>query len=98
MEQLNEKIEEIKKSDASKLEDEYAKLVEGLRGGMGGDDGDGQAGEEDDFMANPILPTEILDEAVPGNIRRAEHFTAFLARFVEYLKASCSLSRAETLD
>jgi len=23
---------------------------------------------------------------VPGNIRRAEHFTAFLARFVEYLK------------
>ncbi|ORY68075.1 hypothetical protein BCR35DRAFT_269945 [Leucosporidium creatinivorum] len=79
VEQLNEKIEEIKKSDASKLEDEYAKLVEGLRGGGGG-------GEEDDFMANPILPTEILDEAVPGNIRRAEHFTAFLARFVEYLK------------
>lgn len=33
-----------------------------------------------------VLPTELLDEAVPGNIRRAEHFTAFLARFVEYLK------------
>lgn len=28
----------------------------------------------------------MLDEAVPGSIRRAEHFTAFLARFVEYLK------------
>jgi len=24
---------------------------------------------------------------VPGNIRRAEHFVAFLRRFVEYLKA-----------
>jgi DNA excision repair protein ERCC-2 len=27
-----------------------------------------------------------LSEAVPGNIRRAEHFVAFLRRFVEYLK------------
>ena len=35
-----------------------------------------------------VLPTELLDEAVPGNIRRAEHFTAFMARFVEYLKVS----------
>lgn len=34
----------------------------------------------------PALPDDILKEAVPGNIRRAEHFTAFLARFVEYLK------------
>ena len=28
----------------------------------------------------------MLQEAVPGNIRRAEHFIAFLKRFVEYLK------------
>lgn len=27
-----------------------------------------------------------MSEAVPGNIRRAEHFVAFLRRFVEYLK------------
>lgn len=33
-----------------------------------------------------MLPSEILNEAVPGNIRRAEHFVAFLRRFVEYLK------------
>lgn len=39
---------------------------------------------------NPIqaLPDDLLKEAVPGNIRRAEHFVAFLKRFVEYLKAS----------
>lgn len=32
------------------------------------------------------LPDDLLSEAVPGNIRRAEHFVAFLKRFVEYLK------------
>lgn len=80
VEKLTAKIEEIKLTDASKLEEEYRKLVEGLQGA--GDDDD----EEDDFMANPVLPADILHEAVPGNIRRAEHFTAFLARFVEYLK------------
>jgi DNA excision repair protein ERCC-2 len=55
-------------------------------------------------MANPVLPDDILDEAVPvrayfgifliscnayqGNIRKAEHFISFLKRFVEYLKVS----------
>ena len=29
---------------------------------------------------------DLLTEAVPGNIRKAEHFVAFLKRFVEYLK------------
>jgi DNA excision repair protein ERCC-2 len=37
-------------------------------------------------MANPVLPDDLLKEAVPGNIRRAEHFVAFLRRFIEYLK------------
>lgn len=32
------------------------------------------------------LPDDLLQEAVPGNIRRAEHFVAFLKRFVEYIK------------
>lgn len=32
------------------------------------------------------LPDDLLQEAVPGNIRRAEHFIGFLKRFVEYLK------------
>ena len=33
-----------------------------------------------------VLPADLLKEAVPGNIRKAEHFVAFLKRFVEYLK------------
>lgn len=41
---------------------------------------------DDVILANPALPDDILQEAVPGNIRKAEHFIAFLKRFMEYLK------------
>lgn len=34
----------------------------------------------------PVLPEDLLKEAIPGNIRKAEHFVAFLKRLVEYLK------------
>jgi DNA excision repair protein ERCC-2 len=77
VDKLADKIDEIKKTDASKLQDEYAKLVEGLQEA---------AANEDTFMSNPVLPEDLLKEAVPGNIRKAEHFVAFLKRLVEYLK------------
>ncbi|KAF7976297.1 hypothetical protein HWV62_6991 [Athelia sp. TMB] len=77
---LAEKIDEIKKTDAAKLQDEYAKLVAGLQ------DSEDDAIDEDAFMTNPLLPDDLLKEAIPGNIRKAEHFVAFLKRFVEYLK------------
>ncbi|KAK5467075.1 TFIIH/NER complex ATP-dependent 5'-3' DNA helicase subunit [Exophiala xenobiotica] len=76
---LERKIEEMKSSDEEKLQNEYQKLVEGLR------EAD-EARAEDAFMSNPTLPDDLLKEAVPGNIRRAEHFVAFLKRFIEYLK------------
>jgi len=28
----------------------------------------------------------VFAEAVPGNIRKAEHFVGFMRRFIEYLK------------
>ncbi|KAK3343951.1 hypothetical protein B0T25DRAFT_555689 [Lasiosphaeria hispida] len=76
---LEAKISEMRDSDQQKLQDEYEKLVEGLRGAD-------ESRQEDAFMANPALPDDLLKEAVPGNIRRAEHFVAFLRRFIEYLK------------
>ncbi|KAF8503563.1 DNA repair helicase [Russula emetica] len=79
VDKLADKIDEIKNTDASKLQDEYAKLVEGLQEQEA-------AHDEDTFMSNPILPEDLLKEAVPGNIRKAEHFVAFLKRLVEYLK------------
>ena len=70
----------MKKTDADKLKNEYQKLVEGLQQ-------EEQAREaEEAFMTSPVLPEDLLKEAVPGNIRKAEHFVAFLKRFVEYLK------------
>lgn len=33
----------------------------------------------------------MIKEAVPGNIRKAEHFVAFLKRFVEYMKVGLLL-------
>ncbi|KAM0150951.1 hypothetical protein ACHAQE_008709 [Botrytis cinerea] len=76
---LESRISDLRDSDSEKLKDEYAKLVEGLRGAD-------EARAEDAFMSNPALPDDLLKEAVPGNIRRAEHFVVFLKRFIEYLK------------
>jgi DNA excision repair protein ERCC-2 len=38
------------------------------------------------MTGNPILPADILQEAVPGSIRRAEHFVSFLKKLVEFMK------------
>ena len=40
----------------------------------------------DERLANPVLPQDILNEAIPGSIRTAQHFVLFLKRFMEYLK------------
>lgn len=93
---LERKINQMRETDQRALENEYQKLVQGLRQA---DD----ARQEDALMANPgklnggfsfqsstdngaVLPEDLLKEAVPGNIRRAEHFVSFLKRFIEYLK------------
>lgn len=76
---LERTITEMKEDDVQKLKEEYHRMVEGLREAY-------EARETDVILANPVLPTEVLEEAVPGNIRNAEHFVGFLKRFVEYLK------------
>ena len=84
---LERKIEDMRGSDAERLQSEYSKLVEGLREAE-------QAREEEQFIANPVLPDDLLKEAVPGNIRRAEHFVSFLKRFIEYLKTRMKVTHA----
>ncbi|GBM44428.1 General transcription and DNA repair factor IIH helicase subunit XPD [Araneus ventricosus] len=76
---LERTVNKIKDTDARKLQEEYQRMVEGLRE-------TGIARETDIILSNPVLPDEILNEAVPGNIRSAEHFIAFLKRFLEYVK------------
>ncbi|KAG6546795.1 hypothetical protein Mapa_011741 [Marchantia paleacea] len=76
---ISQVIEKFKATDANRLREEYNRLVEGLaqRGNLP---------VADNWLANPVLPDDILREAVPGNIRRAEHFVAFLKRLVQYIK------------
>lgn len=76
---MSQEIERFKATDAGKLRAEYNRLVEGLA----------QRGNlpiADTWLSNPALPDDILKEAVPGNIRRAEHFVSVLRRLVQYIK------------
>jgi DNA excision repair protein ERCC-2 len=87
---LKGKIEEAKQTDARRLADEYNRLVRGLAQ-QGAIPSSGQ-----EWLSNPALPQDILQEAVPGNIRRAEHFMAFLRRFVEHLKERLNVGQFES--
>ncbi|XP_069500781.1 general transcription and DNA repair factor IIH helicase subunit XPD isoform X2 [Ambystoma mexicanum] len=80
VETLQKTIHRIKETDAQKLKDEYRRMVEGLREAN-------IARETDVYLSNPVLPDEILQEAVPGSIRTAEHFVGFMKRFLEYIKS-----------
>ncbi|XP_030765568.1 general transcription and DNA repair factor IIH helicase subunit XPD [Sitophilus oryzae] len=76
---LEKHVSEMRDEDHRKLQEEYQRLVQGLRDAS-------VARDTDLILSNPILPDEVLKEAVPGNIRNAEHFINFLKRFLEYLK------------
>ncbi|XP_066155132.1 general transcription and DNA repair factor IIH helicase subunit XPD [Euwallacea fornicatus] len=76
---LEKHVSEMRDEDHRRLQEEYQRLVDGLRDAS-------VARDTDLILANPVLPDEILQEVVPGNIRNAEHFISFLKRFVEYLK------------
>ncbi|KAF7488119.1 General transcription and DNA repair factor IIH helicase subunit XPD [Sarcoptes scabiei] len=77
---LQESIQKIKEVDEQKLSHEYHKLLEGLQEAA-------IAKKNDQYLSNPILPGDILQEAIPGNIRTAEHFIRFLKYFLEYMKS-----------
>ncbi|XP_068658392.1 general transcription and DNA repair factor IIH helicase subunit XPD [Aristolochia californica] len=86
---MAQEIERFKATDAGRLRAEYNRLVEGLA----------QRGNlpiTNTWLANPALPDDILKEAVPGNIRRAEHFLSVLRRLVQYLKGRLQTENVET--
>lgn len=71
---LERKVAEMKAHDSERLRREYQALVNGLA-----EEGIVRTGP-DSVLANPVLSNDILQEAVPGNIRKAEHFVAFLKK------------------
>jgi DNA excision repair protein ERCC-2 len=75
---ISSEIERMKQTDASRLREEYERLVHGLA----------QSGTlpiNAELASNPVLPDEILTQAVPGNLRRADMFVKYLRKLVHYL-------------
>ncbi|XP_011026185.1 PREDICTED: DNA repair helicase UVH6 [Populus euphratica] len=85
---IEQEINRFKATDANRLRDEYKRLVNGLAlsGNLPG---------TDSWLSNPALPDDILREAVPGNIRRAEHFLHVLRRLLQYLTARLDTENVE---
>ena len=79
----------MKSRNEGRLLSEYRRLVTGLA-----TEG---IGTSDMLLANPVLPQDLLHEAVPGNIRKAEHFVSFVRRFLEYVKVGMSVFLALSL-
>lgn len=88
---LQHAVERAKATDADRLRNEYQRLVSGLvqQGAL-------EQGAGDDVLSNPVLPEDVLRETVPGNMRRAEHFLAFMKRFIQYLRTRLSVQQVET--
>lgn len=101
---ISSQVTRMKQADKARLDDEYRRLVEGLRSS------DSVIAptytnpvnqqridtSNDILMANPVLPDDVLDEAIPGNIRRAEHFIAFMRRLIEYLRTRIRVRNVES--
>ena len=76
---LESEMARLKAENSAKLQTEYEALVTGLRNAQ-------ERRETEQALGNPVLPAEVLQEAVPGSIRKGEHFVAFLRRLIEYVK------------
>ncbi|KAK2990498.1 hypothetical protein RJ640_019778 [Escallonia rubra] len=85
---MTQEIQRFKNTDAGRLRAEYNRLVDGLaqRGNL-------PIG--DTWLSNPVLPDDILKQAVPGHIRKAESFVSLLRRLVQYLKGRLETENVE---
>lgn len=41
---------------------------------------------EQEMLSHPILQNDVIREAIPGNIRKAEHFLPLLKKLIIYFK------------
>lgn len=101
---LSSHVARVKQADKARLDAEYRRLVDGLRSSDAvvaptytrASTNEAIDTSNDLLLANPVLPDDVLDEAIPGNIRRAEHFLAFMRRLVEYLRTRIRVRTVES--
>lgn len=79
---LRESVQTMRNNDEDRLKREYSRLLRGMSttGVIP------QATVADMMAAGPVIPQDIVEETVPGNIRKAEHFIQFLRRLIQYLR------------
>jgi len=82
---LSSEVNRIKKTDNERLQQEYQNLVNGLI-----DQGLIDQAANNIGLASNVLTPDVLNETIPGNIRRAEHFVAFMRKVVNHLKVRLS--------
>ena len=88
---LDSTIGTLKATESEKLAQEYKNLLDGLAREAAERTPAERAGNLPDGAIEPVCPPPVLtadalEEVVPGNIRRAEHFVALMRRFLEHLK------------
>lgn len=89
---LQRKVDEMKRTDSERLMKEYRELVsglaeQGLLASSNPSSNSSGAMAGDQLLANPLLSRDILQEAVPGNIRKADHFVTFLKKIVGHFRS-----------
>ena len=97
---LEKEVKEMKQVDANRLQEEYARLVAGLGNATipnpaNPSASNSRGGEE--LPAAPVLPADVLAEAVPGNIRNAELFVRFMRHVVRYLSTRIKVAAVESV-
>jgi len=88
---LSREVAKMKATDANRLREEYNSLVnglveQGLLPNAPAVHNPQNPPATDQAMGSAVLSSDVINEAVPGNIRRAEHFVAFMKKLVEHLK------------
>jgi len=90
---LGRRVDELRAHDAERVQAEYERLVKGL------EDAGAFAGRaaltDAQLGASPVLERDVLDEAVPGNVRRAEHFLRLVKVVIQHLKKRLEAPKVE---
>eukprot|EP01138_Halocafeteria_seosinensis_P011899 gb/GECG01012161.1/.p1 GENE.gb/GECG01012161.1/~~gb/GECG01012161.1/.p1 ORF type:complete len:845 (+),score=112.20 gb/GECG01012161.1/:1-2535(+) len=109
---LDTEVKRMKEADSQRLQDEYQRLVQGLsNSGAFGDahprssaqnngntrqqQQEGTGGGEE-MLAAPVLPQDVVEEALPGNIRNAELFVRYMKQVVRFLRQRIGVEQVES--
>jgi DNA excision repair protein ERCC-2 len=81
---VSAELDKMGQTNKARLEAEYRALVQGMAATLPSHSEHSDRAAE--LMPNPVLPAEILNEAVPGNLRRADRFVKYLRKLVQHLR------------